>query len=303
MLHSGPCHPQWHTDALLRRKKQVWPAWSDRRPAPGPLGILASGVLPVLLLAVLAGCNVQKNMLYYPDTTLPSREQLAASRIRFWPAEAPAYRGFISAGPQEAAKGTIVVFHGNAGNAAHRSYYVDALTPLGYRVILAEYPAYGARTGELGEQSFVRDGRETVRLAEKQFGHPLFLLGESLGSGVAAALAKEADAGIDGIILITPWDTLLSVARGKFPLLPVRLFLSDTYDSIANLKAFPARIAVIGAEQDQVIPVGHARALYDSLPGPKRMWVIPGAGHNDWLDRIDRQWWREITDYVAGHGQ
>jgi pimeloyl-ACP methyl ester carboxylesterase len=255
-------------------------------------------VLLAILLAGLAGCDLQKNMLYHPDTTLPSREQLAAGRIEFWPSGPPGYRGFLATLPPSVVRGTVVVFHGNAGNAAHRSYYIDALAPLGYRVILAEYPGYGARPGKLEEPSFVRDGGETLRLAAEQFGRPVFVLGESLGCGVATAVAKEHPSGIDGIILITPWDTLLAVAREKFPWLPVRWFLSDSYDSIANLKSFPDRIAVVGAEGDAVIPVGHARALYESLPGEKKMWTFRGAGHNDWLSRVGESWWREIMEYV-----
>lgn len=51
----------------------------------------------------------------------------------------------------------MIVFHGNAGAAIDRSYYVDALTPLGYRVVLAEYPGYGGRSGQPREKVFVAD--------------------------------------------------------------------------------------------------------------------------------------------------
>ena len=50
-------------------------------------------------------------------------------------------------------RGTAIVFHGNAGHAGHRAYYARALTPLGLRVILAEYPGYGPRAGQPGEQA------------------------------------------------------------------------------------------------------------------------------------------------------
>ena len=59
-----------------------------------------------------------------------------------------------------------------------------------FRVILAEYPKYGGRPGKVGEKSFVAAGLETVRLAQKQYREPLYLLGESLGCGVAAAVAN-----------------------------------------------------------------------------------------------------------------
>ena len=257
-------------------------------------------LLPLLAVLLLSGCNAQRTMLYHPSSHMPSPAELAADRIQFWPSGGSAYRGFIGTAPTGAVKGTIVVFHGNAGNAADRAYYVNPLSVLGYRVVLAEYPGYGARAGKPGEASFVRDARETVRLAYERYGKPVYLLGESLGCGVAAAVAGDAPSLIDGILLITPWDTLLSVAQEKFPWFPVRLFLSDAYDSVGNLKAFLGRIAVVGAENDRVIPIHHARALYDALPGPKRMWTIKGAGHNDWLDAIDLVWWREIIGFAAG---
>jgi len=237
-------------------------------------------------------------MLYYPSSSRPSPEFLSARHLRFWPAGDTDYRGFISTIPNGHANGTIIVFHGNAGTAAERDYYVQALAPLGYRVILAEYPGYGARTGTPGEASFVNDARAVLRLTFEQSEKPVFLVGESLGCGVAAAVVKDTTVPIGGIILITPWDTLLSVAKGKFPWLPVRLFLKDSYDSVGNLRSFSGPVAVIGAEHDEVIPVRHAQELYRSLEGNKKMWMIKGSGHNDWPDRMDPSWWREIMAYV-----
>jgi len=152
----------------------------------------------------------------------------------------------------------------------------------------------------LGEKAFVHDAVETVRLASEKYGGSLYLLGESLGCGVAAAVAAVTPVKIDGIVLITPWDTLRSIAQEKFPFLPVRLFLTDSYDSIANLGSFKGRIAVVGAERDEVIPLAHARKLYDSLPcTARRMWTMPGVGHNDWPMHVNPTWWKEIMDYVG----
>lgn len=242
-------------------------------------------------------------MLYYPSDKVPSQAALLADNLQFWPAGSKEYRGFVSIPQAGEGKGTIVVFHGNAGTAADRGYYVKALTRLGYRVILAEYPGYGGRTGKPGEETLVRDAKETLRLASEMYGAPIFLLGESLGCGVAAAAAKDSPVQIGGILLITPWDTLLSVAREKIPWLPVRLLLRDDYDSIENLKNYHGRIAVIGAEQDEVIPIQHAHALFKSLPGPqglKKRYIIKGAGHNTWPGMVGQEWWNEVMDFLEG---
>jgi hypothetical protein len=253
----------------------------------------------MLAFIALSGCNLQQQLLYYPSSVVPSLELMNVNNIQFWPSDKNSYSGFISTAENNHVRGTVIVFHGNAGTAADRTYYVEALEPLGYRVILAEYPGYGARAGALSEESFVGDAKETVRIAHKRYGNPLFLLGESLGCGVVAAVAKEARENIDGIILITPWDSLLSIAKSKFPWFPVRFFMKDKYDNIGNLKGYQGKIAVASADLDDVIPMGHATALYISLPGSKKMWVMKGVGHNDWPMIAGQSWWQEIMGFVS----
>jgi pimeloyl-ACP methyl ester carboxylesterase len=256
----------------------------------------------ILTAAVIfiSGCDLQNKFLYYPGSPAPSEESLKANNIKRWHASSSDYRGLVAANDVGGSKGTIVVFHGNGGIAADRTYYLNDLGFLGYRVILAEYPGYGGRKGKLGEKAFVSDAGETVRLASEEYGGPLFLLGESLGCGVAAAVARVTPVRIVGIVLITPWDTLVSIARTKFPFLPVRLLLTDRYDTIGNLGSFKGRIAIVGAGRDEVIPLAHARNLYDSLTGTaRRMWIMQGSGHNDWPMHVSPAWWEEIMDYVG----
>lgn len=240
-----------------------------------------------------------QNMLYYPDARFPSQADLAARGLQCWPVGPASYRGYVGAGGIRSVKGTVIVFHGNAGTADDRDYYLPPLQGLGYRVILAEYPGYGGRRGKLGEQPFVADARETHRMAVEMYREPIYLLGESLGCGVAAAVACDASSTIAGIVLITPWNTLLAVARDHYPYLPVGLFMKDRYDNGENLKGFRGRIAVVGAERDEVVPLRHARELFDRLPEDKRMWIIEGAGHNDWILRMDMPKWQEIMDFAG----
>ncbi len=261
-------------------------------------------VILILFLLIIAALilwrsNIQNRLIYYPDSSLPSEEWLKANNLTYWPSSLKDYRGFASINETKPLNGTIIVFHGNAGTAADRLYYIKSLGVLGYRIILAEYPAYGRRKGKVGEKVFVSDAIETVHLVFEFYGGPLYLLGESLGCGVAAAVAKDAKVEIDGIILITPWDTLASVAQSMFPYLPVRLFLKDKYDNIGNLEFFKKGIAVIGAERDEIVPVKHANRLYLALPGKaKKKWILKGVGHNDWAVFADSSFFKEIMDFL-----
>ena len=168
----------------------------------------------------------------------------------------------------------MIVFHGNAGTAKYRSHYVPALESLGYRVILAEYPGYGGRSGRHSENSFVSDARKTIELAYEEFGKPVFLWGESLGCGVVASVITDPPVPVAGVILLTPWDTLPRLAQTLYWYLPARWMVRDQYDNIQNLKSFNGRVAMLMAEQDEIVPKRHSLRLYESLLEPKRLWVF-----------------------------
>ncbi|PKN18555.1 MAG: alpha/beta hydrolase [Deltaproteobacteria bacterium HGW-Deltaproteobacteria-6] len=242
---------------------------------------------------------MQNRFLYFPNDEWPTPGMLEVEQMALWQATGSDYRGLISAGNVPSPSGTVIIFHGNGGTAIDRGFYMEPLMNLGFRVILAEYPQYGGRPGKVGEKPFVADALESVRLAHKQYGEPFYVLGESLGCGVAASVVKQTTTPVAGLMLITPWDTLADVARSLFPFLPVKLVLTDKYDSIENLRKFPGNIAVVGAERDEILPIKHARNLYANLPeGRKRMWIIRGAGHNDWPSYADPSLWKEMTDFV-----
>lgn len=252
--------------------------------------------LTVVLLFVAYITVFQDRLIYFPENQ-PLAAMIAdarESRLRPWSEEGE-YRGLLRE-PVGPVRATVVLFHGNAGHAGHRAWYADELGRFGLRVILAEYPAYGARTGELGETALVADAAETLALARRQFGEPLLLAGESLGAGVAAAVATSAD--IAAVLLITPWDSIESVARHHYPWLPAGWLLRDRYDSVANLSAYRGRVAVVVAERDSIVPAELGRRLFASVSSSKRLWVVPSADHNDWMGRVDSAWWQSVVDFL-----
>ncbi|MBN8453616.1 alpha/beta hydrolase [Accumulibacter sp.] len=236
----------------------------------------------------------QNHLLYFPQRA--SVGEMTADGLAPWPS-ADDFRGLL-AEPATPARATAIVFHGNAGHAGHRQFYSDALVPLGLRVILAEYPAYGPRTGDLGEASLVADAERTITLAHSLYGGRLLIIGESLGAGVAAAASARQREAVSGLLLITPWDRLENVASHHYPLLPVRLLLRDRYDSSHHLAGLQRPVLVAIAADDRIVPARFGRALYDGLPQPKRLALIDGADHNDWFYRLDANWWRQAIAFL-----
>jgi uncharacterized protein len=239
---------------------------------------------------------LQDRLLYFPEKTTVAN--VVSQRLCAWPT-AHEFRGLV-AEPRSAVRGNALVFHGNAGHAGQREYYAAALTALGLRVILAEYPGYGPRQGRLGERNLVDDAEQTTSLAHASYGAPLLLIGESLGAGVAAAAVSRQRHKVAGLMLITPWDRLVNIAAYHFSWLPVGWLLRDRYDSIAHLARFDRPVLVALAEQDSIVPARFGAALYQSLSAPKRLEIVRGAGHNDWIERVDENWWREAIRFLLG---
>jgi len=244
----------------------------------------------------------QDRLLYLPVRA--SMEEVArgaqAAGLRLWPENEGEYRGLISSNPPSEAQGTVVVFHGNAGSALDRTYYVQPLQRLGFRVILAEYPGYGGRAGKPGEKVLVADGRETVRMALREFGGPIHVWGESLGCGVASAVAADPSTLVAGVILLTPWDSLPRTAQAHYWFLPARWLVRDKYDNVRNLQHFSGRVAVLVAGQDEVIPNRLTQTLFQKITTTKRSWVFEGAGHNSWPIAPELTWWAEVMNFVGG---
>jgi len=259
--------------------------------------ILYSVVLYIALTALVF--LLQRRLLYHPSVNPLSASDLQALGLQYWPASGIDYRGFINTRVSTPVKGTVMVFHGNGGAASDRLFYTRALAPLGYRVLLMEYPGYGGRAGKPSEASFIADAKQSVALAHHHFGVPLFLWGESLGAGVVAALAADSTLPIAGVALITPWDSLTRLAQRLFWFLPVRWLVRDRYDNVRNLQAYDKPVAVLIAERDDIIPKAHGLRLYESIQSsPKKLWVFEQGGHNNWPRLPQEPWWQEVMLFL-----
>jgi alpha-beta hydrolase superfamily lysophospholipase len=254
--------------------------------------------------ALLAGYVLLVGLLYWRQYSLLYQASRVSAvdalriagerRLRRWPGGE--VRAYIREVPD--ARATVVVFHGNAGTALDRDYLADALEPLGVRVVLAEYPGYGERPGELGEASLAADAAATLAAARAAFPGPLIGWGESLGAGVLASAMAMRPGLVDGLVLLTPWDRLAGPAQHHYPYLPVRWMLRDTYDTVGNLAGYRGPKVVLVAEHDQVIPARFGEALYAALDAPKHRHVFVGAGHNSWPADARETWWRRVVEQI-----
>lgn len=173
------------------------------------------------------------------------------------------------------------MMHGNAGQAADRDYVLRRLSEQDSLYVL-EYPGYGSREGRPSLESMNQAASEAYQLLRSRNPNiPLCVLGESLGSGPACALAQE-NIPPDKIVLVVPFDSLASVASRYYPFVPVRLLLRDAWDNVVSLKRYTGLIDIFGARDDGIIPIEHARHLAKQIPGAHFIEIT--RGHNEWSE-------------------
>jgi pimeloyl-ACP methyl ester carboxylesterase len=245
----------------------------------------------------------QNRLLYFPDANRPDVSGIHALGLEFWPDPEPDFRGYFCHPGVDSDRGTVIVFHGNAGAAWNRDYYCEPLSALGYRIILAEYPGYGGRPGKPSEDILIKDARETIRLVLEHYSNPVYVIGESLGAGVIAAAVADTSLITDGICLITPWAALSDLAQSLYPFLPVKLLIRNHFDSMHNLEKYSGRIAVAVADHDEVVTTAQGLKLFESIKADKKLWMMKDTSHNTWMFRIDPSFWKEVMNYLTDTGQ
>ncbi len=253
---------------------------------------------------MLTGC--QDMFVYHPVTEAESvlLEQAESLGIEPWPEPGEARMGWHAPASDDVDY-RVVVFHGNGGHALHRDYLVRGFQSMDdgsrWSVYLAEYPGYGSRPGSPSEEALVESGIEAVqRLLGEDAETPIYLVGESLGSGVASQVAARFGETVPAVLLITPFTNLEDAGATTFPRFLVRSLLRDRYDNEQALESYQGRVGVLLAGRDRVVPAELGRRLYDGYDGPKRLWVQEDADHNSLDYSPTSPWWKELGDFLRG---
>lgn len=203
--------------------------------------------------------------------------------------------------PNPAAKKRMLILHGNGGSALSRTVLADGFEKSGdWEFYLFEYPGYGWREGAPSEKAILDSAQAALNELASENETPLFITGESLGSGVACLLAARQPDAVRGLFLITPYTSITDIATGRFPFFPVRFLMHDRYEAAVALREYSGPVAVLLAGRDTIVPTRFGQALFDSYNGPKKLWIQPDAGHNSLDFSPDLELWREVEQFWNG---
>ena len=282
------------------------------------------GAVLTVLTASLLLTSCQDAFVYHPSTADEATLLQEASRkgMEPWPEAGEDRMGWYAppaetgggadsgdgadtAGPSPSGPHRAIVFHGNGGQSVRRDHFVEGFqspnTVGTWDVYILEYPGYGSRPGDPGEEVLISAAADAVeRLLTEDSSRPVYVVGESLGTGVASQIAAAYPEAVPAILLITPFTSIVDVGAARFPRFLVRAILKDRYDSVNALSRYDGRVGFLLAGEDSVVPTELGRRLYEGYNGQKRLWIQESAGHNNLDYSPSLPWWRELTAFLLG---
>ena len=230
----------------------------------------------------------QRAQIYFPTPVSAAAGAQAlwveshGERIKVWSVTRPGGRA-------------LLYFGGNAEDvAANVELFTEAFPDRS--LYLVNYRGYGGSSGRPTETALVGDALAVFDYVEARHSE-VAVMGRSLGSGVAMQLAATRP--VERAVLVTPYDSLVNMAREYFGWLPVGLLLRDRYESARRASAVSAPVLVVIAGEDEIVPRERSEALGAAFPpGQAQVVVVPGLGHNT-LD-LSPRYLQSVAEFLSG---
>lgn len=260
--------------------------------------LLVLAAIAVVILAWTFGGGLERRLLFFESRAVPAtpdRAGLAYTAFALPTPDGTVVSGWRIHGTRP---GTILVFNGNGGTIGHRLDRARALHDLtGLEVVLWDYRGYGNSTGAPGEPALLADAR-LLREAIDQWqpGAPVVYLGESLGTAVATGLAVERPP--DGLILETPFTSIVDMAQAVYPFLPSGL-VRNRFPTLERISQVTAPLLVLHGDRDELVPLDQGIAVFEAAQEPKQLVIIPGGRHTDIAFVGGSRYWDPLLGFLA----
>jgi fermentation-respiration switch protein FrsA (DUF1100 family) len=260
----------------IKKSRALWRRWGLR------VLMVIAAVLICLYLGIAAILYVaQRSMMYFPETvhTTPAQAGLPeAQEVSLTAADGVRIIAWYAAPRDD--KPVILYFHGNGGALRYRVDRFRKIIGDGIGLVAIEYRGYGGSNGSPSETGLIADGEAAYAFAAARYqAQQLVLWGESLGSGVAVALAAEKPVG--RVILEAPFTSAAAVAATRYWYLPVRLLMKDQYRSDERIGKVTAPVLILHGMHDHVVPFAMGERMFELTKAPKHIVRFIDGDHED----------------------
>ncbi|MBI4564549.1 MAG: alpha/beta hydrolase [Planctomycetes bacterium] len=197
-------------------------------------------------------------------------------------------------------RGTVLFFHGNAGNISDRLFVLEALASIGLETLGVDYRGYGKSEGSPSEAGLLEDAEGAYRYLTEQRGVPparLILFGKSLGGAPVIDLATRHACA--GLIVQSAFTSIADMAARIVPVFPIRWMIRSPLDNLSKIRRVAAPKLLLHSRDDEIVPYEMGLRLYEAAPPPKSFVEFEGVGHNDLIALRTERWIEAISSFVT----
>ena len=192
---------------------------------------------------------------------------------------------------------TILFLHGNAGTLENRIYKINHFKNIEVNFLILAWRGFSGNKGKPTENGLYRDAKSAVEwLANKGIKEEnIIIYGESLGTGVATEIAQNKN--FAGIILESPFTSMVAAAKSKYPIFPVGLLLKDKYESDKKIKNVKSPILIMHGEVDSIVPFWMGKKIYELANEPKYFYF---PKYDDHMLEYNENLLNILKDFIKG---
>ena len=190
---------------------------------------------------------------------------------------------------------TIIYFHGNAGTLDNRIHKLNHFKDMDVNFLIIAWRGFSGNQGSPSEKGLYIDGQSAINWALKQgvIEEDIILYGESLGTGIATELAQHKN--FAGVILETPFTSMINAAKNFYPYIPVNLLLKDRFENFKKIKNINSPVLIMHGEQDTIVPFTMGKTIYQLANEPKYSYFTK---HDDHMMVYDEPMIKTLKNFI-----
>ncbi len=238
----------------------------------------------------------QRNLLYHPTENNYSDDQITVSieKVKITTEDNLDLLAWYHEKDIKKFK-TILYLHGNAGSLDNRIHKINHFNDMDVNFLLVAWRGFNGNDGQPTEQGLYIDAKSALKwlidLGIKE--QNIIVYGESLGTGVASEISQYKN--FAGVILESPFTSMVDAGASKYPIFPIRLLLKDKYESNKKIKNIKSPILIMHGEADKIVPFWMGKKMFQLANEPKYSYF---PKYDDHMMEYNENLINAIKDFV-----
>ena len=190
---------------------------------------------------------------------------------------------------------TVLFLHGNAGTLENRIHKINHFKKINVNFLLVAWRGFSGNKGKPTEKGLYEDARSAVKWLEEKGirKNNIILYGESLGTGVVTEIAQNEN--FAGVILESPFTSMIDVGKDKYPFLPVKILLKDKYESDKKIKNIKSPVLIMHGKVDKIVPFHMGQTMYELANEPKYSYF---SEYDDHMMEYNEKLLNELKKFI-----